>query len=75
MKYKFDAYDLVQHRNGTQYQILFKCTIEKTLVPCYAYRKAYEPDAVIWIRPEDEMEDGRFFLISKGTFVSGLSNE
>jgi len=58
---------VVRHRNGTEYIVVQTpntCRIEAGNVPAYAYKeKLYGPDNKFWIRPQTEMEDGRFELV------------
>lgn len=54
---------IVRHRSGNTYKILFRCTIERDLSDCYAYRST---EGQVWIRPAIEMEDGRFTLVQDG---------
>jgi hypothetical protein len=59
----FAPTDIIQHvKSGDTYTIVGRCTVEKTGVECYAYRGA---DGRMWIRPEMEMDDGRFILLSR----------
>ena len=34
--------------------------LEETITPAYAYKKAEGTSLLIWVRPQDQMEDGRF---------------
>lgn len=50
----------IRHKKGGLYRVLATpdvCYIERTLEPAYAYIAA---EGTIWIRPQQEMEDGRF---------------
>jgi hypothetical protein len=59
---------IVEHlRSGRQYKILaspFIVRIEANNIPAYIYRDYSSSDIIEWIRPQAEMEDGRFKLIS-----------
>ena len=61
----FKVGDIVLHKkSNTQYDIIEtpdKCFIEKGLVPAYAYSN-YDKTK-IFVRPQTEMEDGRFEVI------------
>ena len=59
----FNVNDLVQHKKGGVYQILHIAIIEKTNELVYVY-KEYNSDKV-WVRPIQEIEDGRFKLYVK----------
>ena len=63
---KFQYMQLVQHvATGGIYRIVAPPTvvrIEATNSPAYAYRKEDEATGVVWVRPQNEMEDGRFVL-------------
>ena len=59
----FNVDDWVEHKNGGIYQIFHIAIIEKTNELVYVY-KEYNSDKV-WVRPIQEMEDGRFVLYSK----------
>ena len=54
---------LKHKKSGGFYKILFLANIEATLEPAYAYESLQTHD--FWIRPQAEMEDGRFELISE----------
>ena len=50
----------IQHvKTGGVYKILMTGLIEKDLTPCCIYRGQ---DGKVWVRPEEEMLDGRFQL-------------
>ncbi len=57
---KFSAGDHLRHRKGGLYVVEItpdQCRIEAGAVPAYVYRAA---DGLRWVRPQTEMEDGRF---------------
>lgn len=54
---EFKPLDVVTHHKGGRYVILMLCKIEATGEPAYAYKGE---DGQVWIRPVDEMDDGRF---------------
>lgn len=66
----FHPGDLLKHKKtGNIYVILdipARVRIEATNTPAYMYRleDASEDDRV-WVRPKDEMEDGRFDLVGR----------
>lgn len=65
VEFKFPLYSIVKHvKTGNEYFIEMACLIEKDKIPAYAYSPVgkYAP---VWIRPKDEMEDGRFELVSR----------
>ena len=52
----------LQHRKtGGFYQVMGIAIIEATLEPAYVYLSHQTHD--YWVRPQAEMEDGRFVLI------------
>jgi hypothetical protein len=62
---RFFKGEWVEHKNGGIYRILHTPTelrIEHDNVPAYAYTDG----KFIWVRPQSEMEDGRFVLIEGG---------
>ena len=64
---------VVMHRNGTEYIIHEtpdRCQIEAGNVPAYLYgEKMYAPDNRLWVRPQTEMEDGRFEMVEQGPYA------
>lgn len=60
---KFNPGDYVKHNKGGLYIILNIATIERTKELTYVYMDI--DTHKIWIRPVDEMEDGRFTKIEK----------
>lgn len=49
--------------SGRVYRIVdlpARCKIEATAAPAYSYCLANDPDITLWVRPQSEMEDGRF---------------
>lgn len=58
---------MVRHKNGGVYLVVLApddgLRIEKNGKPAYAYRAFLEGDSSIWVRPQEEMEDGRFTKI------------
>lgn len=68
VKKLFSEGDLVRHRKGGYYIIVLTpadCIIEAGVRPAYAYRPKGEL-APVWVRPQTEMEDGRFTLVEQG---------
>ena len=60
----FKPGDKLRHiKTGGFYKVLVLANIEATLEPAYVYESMQSHD--FWIRPKDEMEDGRFELITK----------
>jgi len=63
---KFKALDRVRHiKSGNIYRIVTtskKCKIEATNESAYIYRLDKDPNGTFWVRPQIEMEDGRFEL-------------
>lgn len=71
----FPEGSLVRHRKGTEYRVEatpLTCRIEAGAVPAYAYREC-RPGARLWVRPQAEMEDGRFVLVRKGAVDSAVA--
>lgn len=64
--WKFKPKSVVLHKkSGKIYTVMAKVKVEKTLQDAYAYYR-YDNDGtepIVWIRPKDEMEDGRFTLL------------
>jgi hypothetical protein len=54
---------LKHKKTGGFYKIVLLANIEANLEPAYVYESMQSHD--FWIRPQAEMEDGRFELISK----------
>jgi hypothetical protein len=50
-------------KTGGFYQVVLLASIEATLEPAYVYESMQSHD--FWIRPQAEMEDGRFELIEQ----------
>lgn len=50
-------------KTGGFYKVLLLANIEATLEPAYVYESLQSHD--FWIRPQREMEDGRFELIDQ----------
>lgn len=65
----FEVGDVVKHlKSGGSYVVTgtpARVVIEATLHPAYTYRQAVGNDDRIWVRPQTEMEDGRFELLKK----------
>ena len=63
---KFKALDRVRHiKSGNIYRIVAtskKCKIETTNESAYIYRLDKDINGTFWVRPQNEMEDGRFEL-------------
>lgn len=61
---KFKHGQRVRHvATGRVYRIVdlpARCRIEATGAPAYSYCLAFEPEITLWVRPQSEMEDGRF---------------
>lgn len=72
-EYMFEEVAVVRHRNGTEYLIVATprdCRIEAGAVPAYAYKeRMYRPGGRLWVRPQAEMEDGRFVLVDGGPYA------
>lgn len=62
----FNKYSMIRHKeSGEYYHVMLlptECRIEKTDSPAYAYRSI--TTSLVWVRPSDEMEDGRFEQIT-----------
>ena len=50
-------------KTGGLYKVLLLANIEATLEPAYVYESLQSHD--FWVRPQEEMEDGRFELIDQ----------
>ncbi len=48
-------------KSGGFYQVVLLANIEASLEPAYVYKSLQSHD--FWIRPQAEMEDGRFELV------------
>ncbi len=60
---KFQAGDRLQHlKSGGFYQILCLAKIEASLEEAYVYEALI--NGSYWIRPQKEMEDGRFIKVA-----------
>lgn len=78
---KFKRGDYVRHSCGSIYQVLNTpdlCAIEATVEPAYIYAETGDildgfPE--IWIRPQSEMEDGRFTLHSTEAHVDNFIDD
>lgn len=61
---KFHRAQIVRHlKTATLYRIVHTpdiCRIEATNEPAYAYQPKGFVEGPIWVRPQAEMEDGRF---------------
>ena len=58
---KFQAGEILKHlKTGGLYRIVGQAMIEATLTPAYIYESISTGD--YWVRPQAEMEDGRFEL-------------
>jgi hypothetical protein len=50
-------------KTGGFYKVVFLANVEVNLEPAYVYESLQSHD--FWIRPQAEMEDGRFELITE----------
>jgi hypothetical protein len=70
---KYTYFNIVKHTNGVTYKIIAipsVCFIENNRVPAYAYHPVgYE--GRIYVRPQYEMEDGRFIFVSSSEDQNG----
>ena len=62
---KFKRKDIVMHvKTGGTYKIVMGpddfVRIERTLTPVYIYKSLNPNENTQWVRPQNEMEDGRF---------------
>lgn len=58
---KFQTGEILRHlKTGGLYRIVGRAMIEATLTPAYVYESISTGDH--WVRPQAEMEDGRFEL-------------
>lgn len=73
----FNKGDIAQHRKGGIYVIIEtpeRCRIESENLPAYAYAPIDNTDGgILWIRPKNEMEDGRFVKIENRNDGDGKS--
>lgn len=65
---KFKRKDIVMHvKTGHAYKIVMGpddfVRIERTLTPVYIYKSLNPSEETQWVRPQNEMEDGRFALL------------
>lgn len=69
IKSMFQVYETVLHKKSNSVYMIIcgpdKTRLEATNTPAYAYRKDDEPEGIIWVRSQEEMEDGRFESISR----------
>ena len=60
----FKPGDFLKHlKSGGFYRVVMLANIEATLQPAYVYESSRNKS--FWIRPQAEMEDGRFVVISE----------
>jgi len=60
----FKPGDFLKHlKSGGFYRVLMLANIEATREPAYVYESLRNQS--FWIRPQAEMEDGRFVVISE----------
>ena len=62
---KFKRNDVITHtKTGGTYKIIMGpedfVRVERTLTPAYIYKSITHGENTQWVRPQDEMEDGRF---------------
>ena len=50
-------------KTGGLYKVVMLANVEATLEPAYVYESLQSHD--FWIRPQGEMEDGRFVLVDQ----------
>jgi hypothetical protein len=50
-------------KTGGFYKVVMLANVEATLEPAYVYESLQSHD--FWIRPQGEMEDGRFVLVDQ----------
>lgn len=66
---EFEVGDVIKHlKTGSSYLVTgtpARLVIEATMEPAYTYRQANGNDDRIWVRPQTEMEDGRFEMLKK----------
>jgi len=56
------GYKLRHKKTGGFYKVVLLANVEATLEPAYVYESMQSHD--FWIRPQAEMEDGRFEVVS-----------
>ena len=60
--FRFAVGTRLQHvKSGGHYIVVGFATIESNLTPAYVYRSLQTDDD--WVRPQTEMEDGRFVVL------------
>jgi hypothetical protein len=65
---EFPQGQLLQHlKTGGFYKVLYLAKMEATLKDVYVYEALV--NGSIWIRPKDEMEDGRFAPIESSNLL------
>lgn len=74
---KFSLGQRVRHvKTGRVYRIVdlpSRCRIEATGAPAYSYCLVGGADITLWVRPQSEMEDGRFEPAALGAIASSSS--
>lgn len=75
---KFQDGQTVCHvKTGGEYRVFAgpdRTRIERTGEPAYIYRQRGEPGGTLWVRPQAEMEDGRFEALDEEE-TGDMSNE
>lgn len=65
---KFRVGERLRHvKSGRIYRIVdlpTRMRIEATAAPAYSYCLADSPDITLWVRPQVELEDGRFVSVN-----------
>jgi hypothetical protein len=56
---------LLHKKSGGVYKVIVLANMEVNLAPVYVYESMQTHD--FWIRPQAEMEDGRFALVARAT--------
>ncbi len=60
----FKTGDILKHvKTGGTYEVIGLATIEATLAAAYVYKA--QSNQTLWIRPQQEMEDGRFVVLNR----------